>query len=177
MPIKAPPPPPGKTVSAATIAAPAAAVKLKAAPVTAAAAPAPMQSEPRGPSPEQMTNICRQVVAQETRDLNKQLMELTIQVNKFEKTAQKIAQVEEKLDKIAAVVQSSPKAVRNLGARIDEIYELLETMRHPERKSDEDHIHDDFRCVKCQSEKMVAIHVKCTSCGTENWMGWYPESR
>ena len=124
-----------------------------------------------------MTNICRQVVAQETRDLNKQLMELTIQVNKLEKTAQKIAQVEEKLDKIAAVVQSSPKAVRNLGARIDEIYELLETMRHPERKSDEDHIHDDFRCVKCQSEKMVAIHVKCTSCGTENWMGWYPESR
>jgi hypothetical protein len=177
------PPPPVKVASAAPMSAPAVATHTTAAPVAAAhtaAAPmmaAPPQNTPQGPTTEQITNLCRQVVAQETKDLNKQLIELTIQVNKFEKAAQKMAEIEDKLDQLAAKAQVSPKAVKTLGARIDEIYGLLESMRRPERQNDEGHIHDEFRCIKCQSEKMVAIHVKCTSCGTENWMGWYPESR
>jgi hypothetical protein len=173
--IKAPPPP-VKAVASAPLGSPITSAAVKVAPAMAAME-APLQSPPQGISTEQITNICRQVVAQETRDLNKQVMELTIQVNKFEKTAQKITQIEDKLDQIAAMVQSSPKAVKTLGARIDEIYRMLDAMRRPERKSDEDRIHDDFHCVKCQSEKLVAVHVKCTSCGTENWMGWFPESR
>jgi hypothetical protein len=183
-PIKAPPAPPAKAASAVATAGPAApaAVPTTAAPVRAATAiatgaAAPAQSVNPGTTTEQMANLCRQVVAQETRDLNKQLIELTIQVNRFEKAAQKMAQIEDKLDQVAATVQSSPKAVRAMGAKIDEIYGLLDAMRRPGRKSDEERIHDEFRCVKCQSEKLVAIHVKCTSCGTENWMGWYPESR
>jgi hypothetical protein len=177
------PPPPVKVASTAPMAGPAVATHIAAPPVAAAhmaAAPvmaAPPQNTSQGPTTEQITNLCRQVVAQETKDLNKQLIELTIQVNKFEKAAQKMAEIEDKLDQLAAKAQVPPKAVKTLGARIDEIYGLLESMRHPERKNDEGHIHDEFRCIKCQSEKMVAIHVKCTSCGTENWMGWYPESR
>jgi hypothetical protein len=87
-----------------------------------------------------------------------------------------MAQIEQKLDQVAAMAQSSPKAVKALKAKIDEIYGMLDAMQRPGRKSDEERIHDDFRCVKCQSEKLVAIHVKCTSCGTENWMGWFPET-
>jgi hypothetical protein len=171
-PVKAPLAP-AKVATAAPMVAPVAAAHAMTAPV----ATAPAQSTPQGPTPEQMTNLCRQVVAQETKDLIKQLIELTIQVNRFEKAAQKMSQIEDKLDQVGAMVKSSPKAVKALGTRIDEIYGLLEAMRHPERKSDEDRIHDDFHCVKCQSEKLVAVHVKCTSCGTENWMGWFPESR
>jgi translation initiation factor 2 gamma subunit (eIF-2gamma) len=32
-----------------------------------------------------------------------------------------------------------------------------------------------FQCSECGSGGTVAIHVKCTSCGEENWMGWWPE--
>jgi hypothetical protein len=170
---------PAKAATAA-IAAPAAVAHTseKATPVIASpAATAPRQNTAQGPTMEQVSNLCRQLVAQETKDLSKQLVELTIQVNRYEKTAQKMAGIEEKLNQVAAMVQSSPKTVKALGTRIDEIYELLETMRRPGRKSEEDRIHDDFHCVKCQSEKLVAIHVKCTGCGTENWMGWFPESR
>jgi hypothetical protein len=57
---------------------------------------------------------------------------------------------------------------------MDELYSLLQNMRHS--PTDEERIHDQFHCVKCHSEKLVAIHVKCTSCGTENWMGWFPDA-
>jgi hypothetical protein len=180
MAVKAPPPP-VKAMPATPAAIPAAhapaAAPATAAPATAAPVSAVhTHSTPQGPTPEQINNLCRQVVAQETKDLNKQLIELTIKINKFESITQKLDRLEEKIEQAAAMAQSSPKAVKSLGAKIDEIYGLLETMRRPERKNDEGHIHDEFRCVKCQSEKLVAIHVKCTSCGTENWMGWYPES-
>ena len=32
-----------------------------------------------------------------------------------------------------------------------------------------------FRCSECDAKGTVAIHVKCTQCGEENWMGWWPE--
>jgi hypothetical protein len=36
-------------------------------------------------------------------------------------------------------------------------------------------LQDDFQCQRCQSKSLVAIHVKCTGCGDESWMGWWPK--
>lgn len=33
---------------------------------------------------------------------------------------------------------------------------------------------DGFQCSNCKSTKLVAIHVKCTSCGETHWIGWWP---
>jgi outer membrane biosynthesis protein TonB len=179
-PPKAPPPPPKAAPMAATSVAAAAPIAVKPPAPTAAHAPAPSPApQPvihQGPTPEQVTNLCRQVVAEETRDLHKQVIELTIKINKLDGTAQKMAAIEDKIDQMTALIQSSPKAVRALGARVDEIYSLLDALRQEKHASDEGRIHDEFRCVNCQSEKLVAVHVKCTSCGTENWMGWFPDS-
>ena len=30
----------------------------------------------------------------------------------------------------------------------------------------------DFKCQSCSANGSVAIHVKCTQCGKENWWGW-----
>jgi len=116
-------------------------------------------------------------VSDETRDLTKQIIELTIKVKKIDDIRQRMEQVEEKLDRIAEMVQSSPKEVRDLGARMDELYNLLAGMQHGRQQGDEERIHDQFHCVKCHSEKLVAVHVKCTVCGMENWMGWFPDGK
>lgn len=183
--IKVPMPPPAPPKAAApakaatTPAAPTAAVHAPAPiPVhTPAPAPAPQTIIQQGPTPEQVTSLCKQVIAEETRELSKQVIELTIKAKKLDEVNQRIFQMEEKISEIAELVKSSPKAVRGLSTRIDEIYSLMENMHQEKRGSDEEHIHDQFHCVKCNSEKLVAIHVKCTSCGTENWMGWFPNNR
>ena len=32
-----------------------------------------------------------------------------------------------------------------------------------------------FKCNRCASQGTVASRVKCTSCGNENWWGWFPK--
>ncbi len=32
-----------------------------------------------------------------------------------------------------------------------------------------------FQCDSCASKKTVATRIKCTSCGKENWWGWWPK--
>jgi hypothetical protein len=178
----APPPP-----KAAAPAAPRAAVapppappapKASPAPVYASApAPAAQQSNRESPTPDQVSNLCKKIISEETRDLTKQIVELTIKIKKIDDVRQRMEQVEEKLDRIAEMVQSSPRGVEDLGSRMDELYTLLEGMQHSRGQGDEERIHDQFHCVKCHSEKLVAIHVKCTSCGMENWMGWFPDTK
>jgi DNA mismatch repair ATPase MutL len=36
-------------------------------------------------------------------------------------------------------------------------------------------IHRDFSCRSCGSKGHVAITIRCTHCGKEGWMGWWPE--
>lgn len=36
-------------------------------------------------------------------------------------------------------------------------------------------IHRDFSCRSCGSKGHVAITIRCTDCGKEGWMGWWPE--
>ena len=32
-----------------------------------------------------------------------------------------------------------------------------------------------FQCKHCESKQLVALHVKCTDCGEETWLGWWPK--
>jgi hypothetical protein len=190
-----PPAPPAPAKTAPPVAVPQSAVKVtvpppapKPAPVPAAAAPAapppppvvkpaPIAAAPapqivqQGMTQEQVTNLCRKLLSEETGELAKQMVELTIKVNNYKK---RIDHIDEKINEIADMVQQSP-AIDGLAARIEELQGLVLNARR--RKSDEEHIRDEFHCVKCHSEKLVAVHVKCTSCGTENWMGWFPNSQ
>ena len=145
-----------------------------AAKPTPAPAPAPPQIIQQGPNLEQVTSLCKQVVSAETKDLTKQIIELTIKVKKLDTVSQRMDRIEEKINEIADKMQSSPGAVDALASRMEELHGLLQNMRH--HSTEEEHIHDQFHCVKCHSEKLVAIHVKCTSCGSENWMGWFPDT-
>lgn len=174
-------PPPPKVVAQDIKAVPPAQPRA-AAPAPEPAAPAPIPAPApqvinQGPTPEQVTNLCRQVASEQTKDIAKQIVELTIKVNKMDKLSQRLSQIEDKIDEMAEMVQQSPQAVEALSGRIEEICGLLEGLRRQHNKGDEERIRDQFHCVNCHSKKLVAVHVKCTSCGTENWMGWFPDKK
>jgi hypothetical protein len=177
--VAVPPPAPPAPKPAAPVVAPPV---VSAAPPPPAAIPAPAaapasvptaapQIIQQGMTQEQVTNLCRKLLSEETGELAKQMVELTIKVNNYKK---RIDHIDEKINEIAGMMQQSP-AIDTLAARIEELQGMVLNARR--RKSDEEHIRDEFHCVKCHSEKLVAVHVKCTSCGTENWMGWFPNSQ
>jgi hypothetical protein len=36
-------------------------------------------------------------------------------------------------------------------------------------------VRDNYTCNNCGSHGFIAIPVKCSSCGTQGWLGWWPE--
>jgi hypothetical protein len=83
----------------------------------------------------------------------------------------KITELDMKISNLAASVNMSPEITQELSERIDEIYNFLETL--PAERSDPG-IQELYECSQCHSRKLVALHVKCTNCGNENWLGWWP---
>jgi hypothetical protein len=36
-------------------------------------------------------------------------------------------------------------------------------------------VRNSYTCSNCGSNGLIAIPVKCSSCGTQGWLGWWPE--
>jgi hypothetical protein len=98
--------------------------------------------------------------------------ELTRQVNKIAGAMNKIMELDMKISNLAASVNMSPEITQALSERIDEIYYYLESMQPEEKDAG---IQELYECSQCHARRLVALHVKCTNCGNENWMGWWPK--
>jgi prefoldin subunit 5 len=109
----------------------------------------------------------------EIGSLKKIIADLSREVSKLTVAMQTISQLEEKVKQLEAMIKLSPDSTRILRGRIDEISNILEMIQ--QKKSDYTFF-EEFKCSHCQSKNLVAVHVKCTSCGKENWMGWWPDS-
>jgi hypothetical protein len=105
-------------------------------------------------------------------DLKKKIADLTAEVNKLSAALQAVSQLEEKVRQLEAVVKNAPESTRTLKNRIDQISAALEA---GEANKSDYGLLEAFRCSHCHTKGNVAIYIKCTSCGKENWMGWWPE--
>ncbi|MBN1162090.1 MAG: hypothetical protein JXA17_09095 [Dehalococcoidales bacterium] len=131
----------------------------------------PKTAEP--PASVQPMETARQKSALgEADDLKTKVAELTAEVNKLSTALQTVAQLEEKIRQLETLMKNAPESAGTLKARIDKIAAELEAGEG--KKSDYGFL-EAFRCSHCRSKGNVAIYIKCTSCGKENWMGWWPE--
>jgi hypothetical protein len=105
-------------------------------------------------------------------DSQKKITELTAEVNKLTAALQTVSQLEERVKQLEAALKNIPEATRTLKDRVDKISAAIKAVEG--NKSDYGFL-EAFRCNHCHSIGNVAVYVKCTSCGKENWMGWWPE--
>lgn len=108
----------------------------------------------------------------EVDGLKKKIADLTDEVNKLSAALQTVSQLEEKVRQLEAAVKNGPESTSTLKERIDRISAALESGQA--NKPDYGFL-EAFRCSHCSTKGNVAIYVKCTNCGKENWMGWWPE--
>ncbi len=146
-----PPPPPPK---------PPVAEKPPAVAPTAPPAPPPV--------PREGTPKYEKYSSGEVGSLQNTVADLARQVGKMTNVMQKLDSMEEKINMIFSLLKLEPDATQSLGGRLDEIYARLEAMKGAD-------IQGEFVCAHCKTRQMMAVHVKCTSCGEETWMGWWPE--
>jgi len=94
---------------------------------------------------------------EETTDIDAVLERL----RDIQATASKTSLVKENFDVLEA-------EIAKLGSHIEAITATL-------KDSIGYGIHRDFACRSCGSKGHVAITIRCTHCGKEGWMGWWPE--
>jgi hypothetical protein len=73
--------------------------------------------------------------------------------------------------------QASPsevEALRNTVAELTSRLNKLESVMLKSQKSFRCDVRNNFNCGKCHSQGKVAMYLKCTSCGEEQWVGWWP---
>jgi hypothetical protein len=110
----------------------------------------------------------------EISTLKKNVADLSKEVGKLSVALQTITQLEERVKELEAVKKLLPDSIEILKTRIDKISGILKMIQ---QKQPDSAFLKNFVCSKCRSKGLVAIYVKCTSCGKENWMGWWPDEK
>lgn len=108
----------------------------------------------------------------EISSLKRNVADLSREVGKLTIALQTVTQLEERVRQLEAMVKLSPDSNGVLKNRIDKISYVLEMLQ--QKKSDAT-VFEEFTCSQCRSKGLVAVYAKCTSCGKENWMGWWPD--
>jgi hypothetical protein len=105
-----------------------------------------------------------QSMGQKIADLSSRLAKIENAINKLEKKAQSSNEVS------ASQMKTAIQQMKNVSSQVEIITEGL-------RGTAGYNLNKTFKCNSCKSTGMVAIKVKCTQCGQENWWGWWPKKK
>jgi hypothetical protein len=99
----------------------------------------------------------------EARSSEDQVSQLASRVARLEEEARRGQVAQQHLDELMC-------QVKDLSARMNNLMTSLQgTVGFAARHS--------FICRNCQAKGQVAARLHCTSCGEENWWGWWPPQR
>ena len=68
-------------------------------------------------------------------------------------------------------------ALRNTVAELTNRLNKMEAAMLKSQKSFRCDVRNNFHCGHCKTHGNVAMYLKCTSCGEEQWVGWWPQQR
>jgi hypothetical protein len=105
-----------------------------------------------------------QSLAQQISDLSARLAKIEASIGKIESRSQSFGEVS--MPQIKSAVQQ----MKNVSSQVEIITEGL-------RGTAGYNLNKTFKCSSCKSTGVVAIKVKCTQCGQENWWGWWPKKK
>ncbi len=102
------------------------------------------------------------------------LADVVKRLSKIENVMERLEQLEKKVAQISADSGKSPQNQQAL-ENVKELEEQIEEISDNLRSSLGYGVRKIFRCKYCKSKGLVALHVKCTDCGEETWLGWWPK--
>jgi ribosomal protein L33 len=89
-----------------------------------------------------------------------------------------------RMAKLEVLLLSIETQAQNSGARdvskdavhqITNIARQIEVLNEGLRTTPDYNLGKTFNCASCSSNGTIAIKVRCTSCGKENWWGYWPK--
>ena len=102
------------------------------------------------------------------------MADLTKRLTKIETAMSKFDQMEKAIAEARSSTSQSPQALHDLEEQFEDLNDQLDDFTEKLSASLGYNIGNIHQCNHCGSEGLVAIRVKCTECGDENWLGWWP---
>jgi len=107
--------------------------------------------------------------------LQNTLADLVKRLGKMENAMERLDQLEKKIEQVSALAEQSPQNLQTLTNQVQEFDDQLEEISENLRSSLGYGAGKIFQCKHCDSKGLVALYVKCTGCGEETWLGWWPK--
>jgi hypothetical protein len=101
--------------------------------------------------------------------------------NQISRLSVRLAKIEESITKMETKVtnnnQISPAQFKAAMQQIQNVSSQVEIITDGLRGTAGYNLNKTFKCNSCGSLGVVAVKVKCTKCGLENWWGWWPKKK
>jgi hypothetical protein len=111
------------------------------------------------------------IAAGEIQALGQRISELSSRLAKIENSLIKLEKKSQSPNEVSASqIKTAIQQMRNVSSQVEIITEGL-------RGTAGYNLNKTFKCSSCKSTGVVAIKVKCTQCGQENWWGWWPKKK
>ncbi len=111
----------------------------------------------------------------EVDTLKRSLEDVARRLEKIESVIAQMGQVEKKMARQITELSGKGPDKGNVYQQVQDLSEQMDEISDNLRSSLGYGAAKLFNCCECGSSGTVAIHVKCTQCGEENWMGWWPD--
>lgn len=147
--------------------------ETKTAPKAKAAPAGKAKSAPASPSSHEVPHM--PASPNDIESLRAILVDLAKRIAKIEAAMVKSKQLEKTIAEAKAMANQPPKDFQAMADQLEELSEQVQGILEKLQSTAGYDIGKAFRCNSCYSQGMVAIRVKCTECGRENWWGWWPE--
>jgi rubrerythrin len=133
-------------------------------------APAPQVSAPSSAS--QPDNETLNKVLNKLMDT---METLTKRIEVIETNIEKISNDKSDTSDYSDTIRQLSNKVQNDSTIIKNINNQMTSLKKKLKGTPGFNARDQFTCTKCGSHGYLAVPMKCSSCGTEGWWGWYPE--
>jgi hypothetical protein len=173
--------PPKPKAPAATVQKPSSPVEPAetAAQPAAAAEPAakPVQAQAAAAAPSAPHKSKEVLTVEIIESLQTTLADLIKRLGKMERAMERLELLEGKVAEMGASTgQALPSGeLQEIGEKVQELTGQMDEISGNLKFSLGYGVGKLFQCKHCESKNLVALHVKCTQCGEENWLGWWPK--
>ena len=153
----------GMDIAAPPAAKPAASNNTPPPPAPASSVPPPAPA-PHPPPPDGALNKMQAAMA----ELTQRIINVETSISSLSSREHGVPDVKAPIQRLSLRLEATMKDLQKIRSQVGVITRGLEA-------TPDYGIRSDFVCESCHSHGFVATPTRCTKCGREGWLGWWPK--
>lgn len=127
------------------------------------------------PTPEASPKAVQAVSEELVKQLQAAINDLTQRLAKAEARICRMEEDGQKTHGSALIDQKPSQSMAVMKRDLQKLSHRVDGMQAGLENTPDYNVRSGFTCESCGSSSMIAVPMRCTSCGHEGWWGWWPK--